>query len=210
MTNFLRHLFDRLDPFRRGPLFTHYGFWGVLAIAAGTGGMYAWITSSLPGWGGALQLFSIGVHEVGHPLFHKLFLGNFFMTIIGGTFMELFVPLAGFLYFLRRGKALSADVCLLLLAISCWSVGGYAGYNHDDVIRMLNATADTKPDWEYMHTWFHTWPYDLLIRKIFYALSAFLTALGGWLMIQHFWQWTDPDKHSFREDETDSSFFITR
>lgn len=206
--NFFRWLFDQTDPFRRGPLFTHYGLAGMLFLITGTWAMYAWITSSLPGWGAALQLFSIGVHEAGHPLFNKIFLGNFFMTIIGGTFMELFVPLAGFIYFLRRGKAISSDVCLLLLAIAFWSVGGYAGYNHDAVIHMLNATADTKPDWEYMHTWFHTWPYDLLIRKTCYALSAFFTTLGVWLIIQHFWHWTDPDKHRFLEDDSDHSFFL--
>lgn len=208
MSSFFHYVCDQLDPFRRGPLFTHYGLWGILFIGAGTWGMYEWINSSLPGLGPSLQLFSIGVHEVGHPLFNKLFFGNFFMTIIGGTFMELFVPLAGYVYFLRRGRALSADICLLLLAIALWSVGGYAGYNHDAVIRMLNATADTKPDWEYMHTWFHTWPYDLFIRKTCYMLCGFLTSLGIWLAIQHFLQWTDPDKRMFRENDTDDSFFF--
>lgn len=202
---------DFFDPYRKGPLFWKYSWIGILFIVLGTWGMYEYLASSKSlGLGGALQLFTIGIHEAGHPIFRWLFLGNFKMTIWGGTIMELGVPLLAFFTFLRRGKEIQADISLLLLAIACYSVGHYAGCSLDPVIHMLNAGPDTVPDWDYMHKWMGTEGYEWHFRHGFYWLSAFLTVLGSYLTVAHFWAWNNPDGHNYNSDNDEHDRFFMR
>lgn len=211
MKNVWNRFWDFIDPQRKGPLFWHYGFWGLVIVAAGTYGMYKWIVGPHHSpFAGVLWLFTIGIHEAGHPLFRMIFGGNFFMTIIGGTFMELFVPVAAFFWFLKNGHEIQADVCLLLLAIACYSVGHYAGCSLDPVITLLNAGPETLPDWDYMHKWFGTEGYEYQFRYTFYGISAFLTALGTYLFCAHFWAWNNPDGHDYNKDDDGHDRFFTR
>lgn len=202
---------DWLDPYRKGPLCWHYGWKGILFIAAGTGGMYLWYVGPhhCP-LAGVLWLFTIGIHEAGHPIFQFISGGNFVLTIWGGTLTELGVPLAAFFYFLRKGREIQADVCLLLLAIACYSVGQYSGCRLDPVISLLNAGPETLPDWDYMHKWLGTEGYEWHFRHTFYALSAFLSALGTYLLAAHFWSWNNPDGHNYNEDDDGHDRFFTR
>ncbi|MBE6421796.1 MAG: hypothetical protein E7027_06720 [Elusimicrobium sp.] len=211
MKNIWNTFWDFLDPYRKGPLFWKYGWKGILFIILGTWGMYEYLIGPKTfGLAGVLQLFTIGIHEAGHPLFRMAFLGNFKMTILGGTIMELGVPLLAFFIFLRRGKEIQADICLLLLAIACYSVGHYAGCSLDPVIVLLNATGpEAVPDWDYMHKWFGTEGYEWHIRHAFYGLSAFLTVLGVYLSATHFWAWNNPDKHNYNDDtDAHDRFFM--
>ena len=207
----MKRIFDFLDPQRKGPLFWHYGWKGILFIIVVTYLTYKWIVGphSSP-FAGVLYLFTIGIHEAGHPIFRMVFMHNFFMTIIGGTVMELGVPLLAFFSFLHRKHEIQADVCILLLAIACYSVGHYAGCSLDPFISLLNGGPETLPDWDYMHKWFGTEGYEWYIRHGFYWLSAFLTALGTYLLIAHFWAWNDPDKHNYNEDHDEHDSFFMR
>lgn len=205
----MKRLLDFIDPQRKGPLFWKYGWKGILLITLGTYGMYKWIVGpySSP-VAGVLYLFTIGIHEAGHPIFRMVFGGNFFMTIIGGTVMELGVPILAFFSFLHRKHEIQADVCILLLAIACYSVGHYAGCSLDPVISLLNAGPETVPDWDYMHKWFGTEGYEWYVRQGFYGLSAFLTALGTYLFCAHFWAWNDPKNHNYNEDHDEHDSFF--
>ena len=206
----MKKLFDFLDPQRKGPLFWHYGWKGILCIAVGTYLMHAWIVGSRSSpVAGVLYLFTIGIHEAGHPIFRMVFMNNFFLTIIGGTVMELGVPLLAFFSFLHRKHEIQADVCLLLLAIACYSVGHYAGCSLDPVISLLGGP-EAVPDWDYMHKWFGTEGYEYYVRHGFYWLSSFLTALGSYLFIAHFWAWNDPNTHNYNEDHDEHDSFFGR
>lgn len=210
MKNIWNTCWDFLDPYRKGPIFWKYGWKGILFIILGTWGMYEYLSgphkSPLTGM---LSLFTLGIHEAGHPLFRILFFGNFKMTILGGTLMELGIPTLVFFTFLRRGKEIQADVCLLLLAIACYSVGFYAGYTFETSVMLINGGPNSVPDWDYIHQWFGTEGYEWQVRHIFYALSAFFTVLGSYLSAVHFWAWNNPDKHDYNQDtDVHDKFFM--
>lgn len=202
---------DLLDPHRKGPLFWPYGWKGILFIAAGTYFLYSWYVGPrhCP-LASVCWLLTIGVHEAGHPIFRFLSGGNFAVTIWGGTLMEVGVPLVCFLYFLRKGREIQADICLLWLAMACYSVGQYTGCSLDPVISLLNAGPETLPDWDYMHKWLGTEGYEWQMRHGFYALSAFLGALGTYLCVAHFWAWNNPDGHDYNQDDDGHDRFFTR
>ncbi len=211
MTEIWNRFWDLLDPQRKGPLFWRYGWKGILFIAAVTWFLYSWYVGPrhCP-LAGLFWLLTIGVHEAGHPIFRFLSGGNFAVTIWGGTVMELGVPLLCFFYFLRKGREIQADVCLLWLAMACYSVGQYAGCSLDPVISLLNAGPETLPDWDYMHKWLGTEGYEWHMRHGFYGLSAFLGALGTYLFFAHFWAWNNPDGHDYNQDDDGHDRFFTQ
>lgn len=202
---------DIFDPERKGPVFWRYGWKGIVFIAAVTYFTYQWFIGPRHNpLAGVLWLMTIGIHEAGHPLFRMISGGNFAWTIWGGTVMELGVPFLAFVWFLRKGKEIQADICILLLAIACYSVGHYAGCSLDPTITLLNAGPETLPDWDYMHKWLGTEGYEWHVRHAFYGLSAFLTALGLYLAGAHFWAWNNPDGHNYNKDDDGHDRFFTR
>lgn len=211
MRNLWNACWDFIDPYRRGPLFWKYGWKGIIFIIAATYFLYQWyIGPRHSPFAGVLWLFTIGIHEAGHPIFRFLTGGNFFWTIWGGTLMEVGVPVLAYFSFLRRGREIQADICLLLLAIAFYSVGHYTGCSLDPVISLLNAGPETLPDWDYMHKWLGTEGYEWHMRHAFYGLSAFLGALGIYLTAAHFWAWTNPDGHNYNDDDDGHDRFFTR
>jgi hypothetical protein len=97
MKTFLNSLINFFDPYRRGFLFARYGIAGFIFIALVSYLLFLWLRAP----GAALlapigSLFTLGVHEAGHPIFRIISGGNHFMTIIGGTVMEISVPLLAF------------------------------------------------------------------------------------------------------------------
>mgnify|MGYP005951320483 FL=1 len=211
MSDLWNRFWDIFDPERKGPLFWRYGWKGILFIAAATYFTYQWFVGPRHSpFAGVLWLMTIGIHEAGHPIFRMISGGNFAWTIWGGTVMELGVPLLAFLWFLRKGREIQADICILLLAIACYSVGHYAGCSLDPVITLLNAGPESVPDWDYMHKWLGTEGYEWHMRHAFYALSAFLTALGLYLTAAHFWAWNNPDGHNYNKDDDGHDRFFTR
>lgn len=212
MRNQWQDFLDFVDPERKGPLCWKYGWKGILFILLVTWWVHQMIISPTHhALGGFLYLFTIGVHEAGHPLFRMLFFGNFKMTIFGGTVMEILVPTLGFFYFLHKGREIQADVCLLLLSIACYSIGHYSGCSLDPTITLLNATGpEAVPDWDYMHKWLGTEGYEGQFRQTFYWLSAILAGWGSYLFFAHFWAWTNPDHHDYNKDDDGHNFFFTR
>ncbi len=211
MPDLWNRFWNFIDPYRRGPLFWKYGWKGILFILVGTYFLYQWyIGPRHSPLAGVMWLLTIGIHEAGHPIFRLISGGNFFWTIWGGTLMEVGVPALAYFTFLRRGREIQADVCLLLLAIAFYSVGHYAGCRLDPVISLLNAGPETLPDWDYMHKWLGTEGYEWHIRHAFYGLSAFFGALGVYLTAAHFWAWTNPDGHDYNDDDDGHNRFFTR
>ena len=138
-----------------------------------------------------------------------LFSGFFPAEILCGPFGA--AHLLAYFCFLRQGKEIQADGCLFLLAVAFYSVGHYTGCSLDPVITLLNAGPETLPDWDYMHKWLGTEGYEYQMRQGFYLLSAFTTALGTYLFATHFWEWNNPDKHNFNNDNDGlDRFFITK
>jgi len=162
-------------------------------IAANVGGIITWLT--------------VGIHEIGHPLFDLISGGSEFWRVCGGTLLEIIVPLAAFFYFLRKGWEIQADVCLLLLAIAFKSIGFYSAaslYTGEVVIVNTVDGANTVLDWDHMHKWFGTEGKEQYVQQFFYIAAALTAALGCWLLIAHIRRCLKSDVNM--NDETQNYF----
>ncbi|MDR1941117.1 MAG: hypothetical protein LBQ47_02195 [Endomicrobium sp.] len=189
MRNYLNKIIYFFDPHAKGALFTRFGISGVLVIAIIALAVYCSIVFKIQTFAGWLFAnIPLFIHEPGHKIFNILFGGNMFMTVIGGTAMEIIVPLWCFLYFQRKGWVIQSDICLLLLALSFKSIGHYTGAQVlDDEITLINA-AEPITDWDYMHKWFHTVGKEYYMRYGFYILSSFTAGVGFWLLGAHIYK----------------------
>lgn len=74
-----------------------------------------------PTWLGGIVFYT---HEAGHVLFSPF---GTFMTIAGGTILQLAVPVAFAVSFVRQGQPFSAAITLFWLAMSLLDAARYAG-----------------------------------------------------------------------------------
>ncbi|MDP3542078.1 MAG: hypothetical protein Q8T11_06360 [Elusimicrobiota bacterium] len=87
----------------------------------------------------------LGVHETGHLLFGLL--GNHFLTVAGGTLLQLIMPLAFVADFRRRGLKRSADVCVAWVGQNFLHIGRYAA---DARAQELPLVGGGVHDWTYL------------------------------------------------------------
>ena len=84
-------------------------------------------------------------HEAGHLLFG--FFGIELIGFLGGTLMQLIMPLAFFVSFLRRSQPRSADVCLFWIGQNLLDIGRYIA---DARAQLLPPLTEGEHDWAYM------------------------------------------------------------
>ena len=77
-----------------------------------------------PEYDSILGALNLGVHELGHFAFRPL---GRFMTIAGGTILELAVPLVAVWMFRRQPDFFGIAVCFGWLSTACFDVATYAG-----------------------------------------------------------------------------------
>jgi len=88
-------------------------------------------------------------HEAGHPIFGLL--GSDFLMILGGTLMQLIMPLAVVIYFFATRQRVSASVGGVWVAQNMFNIANYA----NDAMLMelpLVGNGDRVHDWNYMLT----------------------------------------------------------
>jgi hypothetical protein len=86
------------------------------------------------------------IHEAGHVIFMPF---GEFISVAGGSLMQLIVPAAFAVYFFRRGQFYSAALVLFWLGQSMLNVAVYAG----DALALelpLIGGEDSLHDWNYM------------------------------------------------------------
>ncbi|HEY9854864.1 MAG TPA: hypothetical protein V6D05_03940, partial [Stenomitos sp.] len=93
-----------------------------------------------------LDSFTLFVHEAGHPLF-----GVFgeFMGMAGGTLMQLIVPAAFIVSFLRQGQPFSSTLMWFWLGNSLLYCSVYSGDAQAQALPLFGA-GDRIHDWNYM------------------------------------------------------------
>lgn len=93
-----------------------------------------------------LDGFTLFVHEAGHPLF-----GIFgeFMGFAGGTLMQLIVPAAFIVSFLRQGQPFSSALMWFWLGNSLLYCSVYSGDAQAQALPLFGA-GDRIHDWNYM------------------------------------------------------------
>ena len=115
----------------------------VLALAALYGGLCALHPGDYHFIDGVNLLF----HEAGHPLFG--FFGNEFLMVMGGTLMQLLMPLVAIASFIKSGQRFSAAVTGIWFAENFFNISVYV----KDAVMMelpLVGNGDRVHDWNYI------------------------------------------------------------
>jgi len=92
-----------------------------------------------------LDFVNLAFHEGGHILFGLL--GSRFILVAGGTLMQLLLPAAAVVHFLKRGEKLSACACLFWVGQNFLGIGHYAA---DARAQLLDLVAGGVHDWTYL------------------------------------------------------------
>lgn len=92
-----------------------------------------------------LDFVNLAFHEGGHVLFGLP--GWRFLMVAGGTVMQLLLPAAAVVHFLKRGERLSAWVCLFWVGQNLLGIGHYAA---DARAQRLDLVAGGVHDWTYL------------------------------------------------------------
>lgn len=92
-----------------------------------------------------IDLANLAFHEGGHMVFRLL--GIEFLTVLGGTLMQLGIPVATALYFEAHEKPISASIGWLWFGENFLPVGRYM---QDAMVQVLPLVGDGTHDWTYL------------------------------------------------------------
>lgn len=119
--------------------------WGRYAAASILGGVVAWFAFIAHGAVPILDMFDLGIHEVGHMV--MLFAPRMVM-FIAGSVAQVAVPLALAWYFgMVRRDAAGGGFCLAWAGTSAWDVSVYIA---DAPIQALPLIGGGQHDWAYL------------------------------------------------------------
>lgn len=88
-----------------------------------------------------LDAVNLAIHETGHIVFTPF---GQVMHFLGGSLLQLLIPLAFVASFLRRGDRHAASVCLWWVAQNCWNISVYVA---DARARELPLVGGSVHDW---------------------------------------------------------------
>ena len=97
-----------------------------------------------PDAGRLLDGVDLAIHETGHIVFSPF--GDI-VTALGGTLLQLLLPAAFVVHFLRRRDRLGAAVCLWWVAQNCWNISVYVA---DARAQELPLVGGGEHDWAYL------------------------------------------------------------
>ena len=92
-----------------------------------------------------LDWVDLAFHEGGHVVFALL--GNRFIYVAGGTIMQLLIPFAAMVHFLKRKEKISAYVALFWVGQNFLGIGKYIA---DARAQQLDLVAGGVHDWTYL------------------------------------------------------------
>jgi hypothetical protein len=90
-------------------------------------------------------MVNLAFHEAGHPIFGLL--GNRFLMMLGGTLMQLIMPAAAAVQFLRTDQVLSADAALFWFGENFLGIGRYMA---DARAQKLDLVGGGEHDWTFL------------------------------------------------------------
>jgi hypothetical protein len=93
---------------------------------------------------GLLDSVDLAIHETGHLVFG---LFGEFIGILGGTLMQLLLPIAFAISFYRKGDRHAATVAIWWVAQNLWSIARYIG---DAQAQELPLVGAGEHDWAYL------------------------------------------------------------
>lgn len=110
------------------------------------------------------------LHEAGHPVFG--FFGEF-LTVLGGTLMQLLFPLAFVVHFLRSAQPFAASVSLAWLGESFFNVARYAADARARELPLVGGDG-AGHDWAYLLTRLDLLQRDQEVAQAIRLLGALL------------------------------------
>ena len=138
-----------------------------------------------------LHFANLNFHEAGHTLF--IFFGDF-LHVLGGSFLQLFIPIIFMLYFLRRSEYFSSTVMLWWLGDNLTDVGIYMADARAQVLPLLGGDKSGH-DWTYLLNKLSIIKYDVILGNTTWAIGIiiiiFSIGLGAYLTFNE-----DTKKHS--------------
>jgi hypothetical protein len=97
-----------------------------------------------PESGGILDAVDLAIHETGHLVFAPF---GEFLGFLGGTLLQLALPVAFVVYFWQRADRHAASVALWWVAQNCWNVSVYV---RDARAQELPLVGGGEHDWAYL------------------------------------------------------------
>ena len=148
-----------------------------------------------PGGARLLDAAYLVVHEAGHPLFS--YLGAEILTVLGGTILQLLVPILLAITFAYRGHTLGTAFCGWAFFNSLTGVALYMGDARAKGLPLVapGVASDEVEghDWEYIFNWIGHGAinHDMqLARLTFFVAWVGMFAAIGWLV--YMWR-TNPE-----------------
>jgi hypothetical protein len=128
-----------------------------LTVALGLYGLYCIL---VPGHYGLIDGVDLAIHETGHLIF-----GVFgeFIGVLGGTLMQLIMPLTFAWYFVRRADRHAATVAGWWVAQNLWNI---ARYVQDARAQELPLVGSGEHDWAYILEQLNLLERDQLIGQL--------------------------------------------
>ncbi|AFY71230.1 hypothetical protein Pse7367_2979 [Thalassoporum mexicanum PCC 7367] len=128
--------------------------------------------------------FNLLIHEAGHLIFGIL---GEFIGFMGGTLMQLIVPIAFIVSFWCQKQRYAAAVCLFWLSINLFDVSRYLKDARSQLIPLLGGEAVTH-DWFYLLGRTGLLTHDQTIGNFVYGIAwlLYLVAIGaGFYFCRH-------------------------
>ncbi|MDD3302877.1 MAG: hypothetical protein PHN31_04920 [Candidatus Gracilibacteria bacterium] len=95
-----------------------------------------------------ISTIDTAIHEGGHMLF--ILLGNQFITVAGGTFLQLLVPVLILFSFVKQKDYFGVSVVFAWLGINLFSISQYIG---DAIVGRLPLLQFFGDGYNYIHDW---------------------------------------------------------
>jgi hypothetical protein len=128
-----------------------------------------------PGQYHFLDALDLPIHETGHLVFAW---GGDILTALGGTLLQLIMPLAFAVYFWRRGDRHAASVPLWWTGQNCWNIARYVA---DARAMELPLVGGGEHDWNYLLGEWGVLGRDTLIARDIRFLGTVLAIIAIWI-----------------------------
>lgn len=115
---------------------------------------------------GLIDNLDLIIHEAGH-FFFSLF--GTFIHALGGTLMQVIIPLIFLLYFFKNGSKFGMQVSLFFLGQNFINISVYAA---DASVRRLPLLGNGKHDWHYILSELNILEYDAEAGYFFVGLAV--------------------------------------
>lgn len=123
-----------------------------------------------------IDYFNLLIHEGGHGIF-KIF-GSKYLHALGGTFMQLLIPIIFVIYYFSHNKRIATQIFLIWLGQNLINVSIYAADARAQKLQLLGGKK-VYHDWTYLLSEVGLLEYDTMIGQIFYflAIATFIISI---------------------------------